>query len=209
MGEGLVRHRDPRSSGASGGCRTESVPHLVQVRRMGGASTRRSWETTGPSTEGPRHPLPPPAGLPTCTLTLTLTSGGVSGAWGGAGPWATGTGKRQVARQPHLLQGDEGGQRSVSPHVWLSCTGREGTRAARACGPWALAWQPRAVMAGDRTRAGAECGGARPGRAPGAPAHHTLLALVWSTTSRLQCTSSTSSGAIQRSGTHSWSAVTK
>lgn len=38
---------------------------------------------------------------------------------------------------------------------------------------------------------------------------HTLLALVWSTTSRLLCTSSTSSGAIQRSGTHSWSAVTK
>lgn len=39
--------------------------------------------------------------------------------------------------------------------------------------------------------------------------HHTLLALVWSTTSRLPCTSSTSSGAVQRSGTHSWSAVTR
>ena len=95
------------------------MPHLVQVLRMGGASTRRSWEITGPSTEATRHLLPLPAGLPTCTLALSLMSVGVSGSRGGAGPWATGTGKRQVAQQPHLLQGDEVGQRSLSPHVWL------------------------------------------------------------------------------------------
>lgn len=39
--------------------------------------------------------------------------------------------------------------------------------------------------------------------------YQTLLALVWSTTSKLPWTSSISSGAIHRRGTQIWSAVTK
>lgn len=38
--------------------------------------------------------------------------------------------------------------------------------------------------------------------------YHMLLCRVWSATSRFPCTSSTSSGAIQRSGTNIWSDVT-
>lgn len=92
------------------------------------------------------------------------------------------------ARCGHLLQGDEAGQTSTSSYTQpASAQHRKRVARCRSHMP-----QTPGTAQGVRTRT-----------------HHTLPALVGPATSRLQCTSSTSSGASQRSGTHSWSAVTK
>ena len=100
-----------------------------------------------------------------------------------------GTGQRQVAPEPprpHL-----GAYLATS----YRATGLHKQTRPHTCG---LAW--RGQPASPPTPGSRQAGGTQP---PSAPCphwtltHHTLLALVWSTTSRLQCTSSTSSGAIQ------------